>query len=104
MREIDLYQEWTASTARYDGEVYAVLGLAEEAGEVAGKYAKYIRDKWDERRLRQALLDELGDVLWMLARVADDHGIALSEVLDRNQEKLTDRVARNKIHGEGDHR
>lgn len=104
MKEIDYYQEWTRTTARYNSEIYAVLGLAEEAGEVAGKYAKYVRDGWDEEKLRHSLLAELGDVVWMVARVADDHGLKLSAVIDHNVEKLTSRVARNKIHGEGDHR
>jgi NTP pyrophosphatase (non-canonical NTP hydrolase) len=104
MRDIDHYQEWTRTTARYGSEIYAVLGLAEEAGEVAGKYAKYVRDGWSEDRLRQSLLAELGDVLWMCARVADDHGLKLSDVMDFNIAKLESRVSRNKIHGEGDDR
>jgi NTP pyrophosphatase (non-canonical NTP hydrolase) len=104
MRDVDLYQEWTATTARYPSEIYAVLGLAEEAGEVAGKYAKYVRDGWDEDKLRAALLAELGDVVWMVARVAADHGLKLSEVMDYNVDKLEDRMKRNKINGSGDHR
>lgn len=104
MREVDQYQLWTRETARYPSEIYAVLGLAEEAGEVAGKYAKYVRDGWREDKLRMALLAELGDVVWMVARVADDHGILFSEIVDNNQTKLRSRVARNTINGEGDDR
>ena len=45
-----------------------------------------------------------GDVVWMVARVADDHGILFSEIVDNNQTKLRSRVARNTINGEGDDR
>lgn len=104
MREVDQYQQWTRQTARYHNELYPVLGLAEEAGEVVGKVAKAIRDGWAEERLRMALLAELGDVAWMVARVADDHGILFSEILDYNQEKLRARLRKNTINGEGDGR
>lgn len=104
MIDFDLYQQWTKKTARYPSEIYAVLGLAEEAGEVAGKYAKSIRDGWTEDALHAALLAELGDVLWMVARVADDHHISLSSVVNYNIEKLEGRLVKGTIHGSGDNR
>jgi NTP pyrophosphatase (non-canonical NTP hydrolase) len=118
------YQEFTKSTAVYNTtvrangkgftfslfpEMYPVLALCEEAGEVAGKYAKFIRKldnsaKGDGDKLRSAVVDELGDVLYNLSEIARQIGVPLQQVLDRNVEKLTDRKARNVIVGDGDNR
>ena len=48
--------------------VYPTLGLANEAGEVAGKVKKIFRDRGGEITPadREALKGELGDVLWYL--------------------------------------
>lgn len=83
---------------------YALLGLAEESGEVLGKIAKHIRDGGNLDDLRLTLQKELGDVLWMLSAVSDDYGIALKDVAEHNIRKLTDRKERNQIHGSGDNR
>lgn len=86
--------------------LYPALGLAEEAGEVAGKYAKAIRDcngKIDEER-RKAILKELGDVCWFVAELATLLGADLSDVMTDNLEKLKSRKERGKIHGSGDNR
>ncbi len=107
--DIKTYQEWTEKTAIYPkdaGIAYTILGLAGEAGEVAGKYKKVIRDNngvLTEDRKDQ-LIDELGDVLWYCARLAEELGISLEEVLQRNHDKLEDRLARNVIQGSGDKR
>lgn len=98
----DEYQKFTHTTAFYKDTLYPVLGLAEEAGEVAGKFAKYVRDNTDFPK--EAVVKELGDVLWMLARVADDIGVPLSEVAATNRAKLEDRQKRNALSGSGDNR
>lgn len=85
---------------------YCALGLNEEAGEVAGKIKKSIRDsdgEIDASRV-DAIILEMGDVLWYLAIMAHALGFPLSRVADKNIEKLTDRLNRNTIHGEGDNR
>ena len=85
---------------------YCALGLNEEAGEVAGKIKKSIRDsdgEIDASRV-DAIILEMGDVLWYLAIMAHALGFPLSHVADKNIEKLTDRLIRNTIHGEGDNR
>lgn len=85
---------------------YCALGLCEEAGEVAGKIKKSIRDadgKIDAERV-EAIVLEMGDVLWYLAVMAHALGVPLSRVASRNIEKLTDRKNRDKIQGEGDNR
>lgn len=85
---------------------YCALGLCEEAGEVAGKIKKSIRDaggKIDAERV-EAIVLEMGDTLWYLSIMAHALGVPLSYVAEKNIEKLTDRLNRNKIHGEGDNR
>lgn len=86
--------------------VYPTLGLVNEAGEVAGKVKKIFRDKQgvisDEDR--EALKQELGDVLWYLAQIATEIGVGLDEVASANLTKLFDRLERGKIRGEGDTR
>lgn len=84
------------------GNLYPVLGLAEEAGEVAGKVAKAIRKGVEVDR--EALKKELGDVLWQLAAVATTYDFDLEEIALANLDKLNDRNARGVIVGSGDDR
>lgn len=86
--------------------VYPALGLSEEAGEVAGKYAKAVRDNnavIDENR-KVEIVKELGDVLWFVAELATNLGVSLDEVMENNITKLTSRKERGVIHGSGDNR
>ncbi len=86
--------------------VYPVLGLANEAGEVAGKVKKLFRDKGGilDDADRQALTAELGDVLWYLAEICTQCDISLADVAGENLIKLFDRVQRGAIQGSGDNR
>ena len=103
------YQFRTGLTARYPQDraiEYLVLGLASEAGEVAGKYKKIIRDS-DGRFTKEntdALLDELGDVLWYCSELSTVLKTNLAEVAARNVRKLESRAERGKIGGSGDSR
>lgn len=96
-------QAMSFRTATAD-EAYALLNLAAEAGEVLGKVAKHIRDGGDEEALRQNIKKELGDVMWMVAAVAADFDLTLSEICEHNLEKLNSRKERNVITGSGDNR
>jgi NTP pyrophosphatase (non-canonical NTP hydrolase) len=96
-------QAMSFRTATAD-EAYALLNLAAEAGEVLGKVAKHIRDGGDEEALRQNIKKELGDVMWMVAAVAADFDLTLSEICEHNIEKLNSRKERNVITGSGDNR
>lgn len=78
-----------------------VLGLAAEAGEVAGKLSKQIRG---DRLDHQPMASELGDVLWYLAMVADALGYELADIAQHNLYKLADRDRRGVIKGDGDNR
>lgn len=86
--------------------VYPTLGLANEAGEVAGKVKKIFRDKggFISDADRQALKQELGDVLWYLAQICTELGLTLEEVAEANLTKLASRQERGQIRGEGDGR
>lgn len=104
------YQKLSRRTATYPSighpVIYPTLGLANEAGEVAGKVKKVFRDKGGEisEETRDALKAELGDVLWYIAQVCTELEISLDEVAEYNLSKLLDRQARGKIRGEGDDR
>lgn len=99
------YQQKAMETRLASADMtYALLGLAGEAGEVANKAAKAVRDDWDEDRLREELKGELGDVLWMVAAICSDLHIGMNEVAQLNINKLRDRANRGKIAGSGDKR
>lgn len=89
-----------------DGVLYCALGMAGEAGEVANKIKKVLRDDHGiitpQRRLDT--LDECGDVLWYLARTAAELGSSLEEVMQINVTKLKRRQAAGTLKGSGDKR
>jgi NTP pyrophosphatase (non-canonical NTP hydrolase) len=104
------YQTKSRKTAKYPAighpVIYPVLGLTNEAGEVAGKIKKIFRDKNGliGETEREALKSELGDVLWYLAQVCTELELSLDEVAEHNIEKLYSRLERGKIGGDGDNR
>ncbi len=85
---------------------YPVMGLAEEAGEVCGKFAKVVRDNNgvidDERK--EAIVKELGDVCWMVSELCTLLEVRLEDVMQKNIDKLESRKQRNVLHGSGDDR
>jgi NTP pyrophosphatase (non-canonical NTP hydrolase) len=104
------YQTKSRRTAVYPSighpVIYPTLGLANEAGEVAGKIKKVFRDKDGEisPETRDALKAELGDVLWYLAQVSTELGLSLDDVAEYNILKLQDRLQRGVVRGDGDSR
>ena len=109
---MDGYQNASRPFAFYPedrGVEYTALGLASEAGEVAGKVKKQIRDgsNWTEEQReahRQATIDELGDVLWYAAQLARQLDTTLGEVALTNVRKLDARKRRGTLAGSGDNR
>jgi len=91
---------------REAGYFEKILGLVGEAGEVADKYKKIIRDHDGQisPQQRDDLIKELGDVLWYVATLARYLDVSLDEVARRNVTKLSDRQQRHLIQGEGDNR
>lgn len=106
--DFSVYQSASAHTwtelEGMDAIYYLTMGLASEAGEVAGKVKKALRDHGgdiDQQR-SLAIADELGDVLWYVARLADELGWDLNQVARNNITKLADRKQRGVIRGDGD--
>ena len=86
---------------------YLVCGLSAEAGEVAGKFAKYLRDGdslKDFMAVEKEMIKELGDVLWFVAIMADELGVTLEQVAQQNIDKLYSRKQRGVLKGSGDER
>jgi len=109
MTDFNRYQIEARKTAVYPERlkgIYPVLGLCGEAGEVAEKVKKIFRDNDGvvTPEIRQALMLELGDVLWYLANVAADYTISLNDLAEANLIKLRDRAARTVLGGSGDER
>lgn len=104
------YQKESRKTALYpevnNNFIYPTLGLAGEAGEVAEKIKKVIRDKNGiiNDETRETIKKELGDVLWYVAQLATELGLSLDDVANGNIEKLFSRMDRGKLKGSGDNR
>tara|TARA_Y100001970_G_scaffold190970_1_gene232241 strand:+ start:253 stop:582 length:330 start_codon:yes stop_codon:yes gene_type:complete len=104
------YQKQARLTAQYpnlgSNNIYPTLGLVGEAGEVAEKVKKVIRDKngiFDEES-KKAIKKELGDVLWYLSNLCNEFGFSFEEVAFQNLEKLRLRASKGMISGSGDDR
>jgi len=107
MKVFNEYSEMANSTALYlDKIIYPTLGLCGEAGEVAEKVKKVLRDSkgvFTEEK-KEEIKKELGDVLWYINALSTDLGFTLEEVATLNIEKLFKRKSENKIQGSGDNR
>ena len=109
LSDLDMYQQVAKQTAIYPREqaiIYPTLGLTGEAGEVANKVKKIIRD--DGNKINEGLVQEIsaeiGDCLLYISVLADDIGIKLSDIANNNLIKLANRKKKGTIHGSGDTR
>ena len=107
--DLDMYQRVAKTTAIYPREqaiIYPTLGLTGEAGEVANKVKKIIRDDGykNNESLVQEISAEIGDCLWYISVLADDIGCKLSDIANGNLLKLANRKEKGTIHGSGDKR
>jgi NTP pyrophosphatase (non-canonical NTP hydrolase) len=104
------YQKRSRKTAKYPNVgndiIYPTLGLNGEAGEVAEKVKKIIRDKKGEvsDEDRREIGKELGDVLWYLSQLATELDFSLEEIAEENIKKIFSRMKRRKLAGSGDNR
>lgn len=103
------YQQLALETAIYPEEyriTYPALGLAGEAGEVADKVKKVIRDNnGDFNPVKcEEIAMEIGDVLWCCAVLANRIGYRLDTIGRTNYRKLKSRQQRGKLGGNGDNR
>lgn len=108
--DLNYYQIESRKTALYPNvgknPIYPTLGLNGEAGEVADKVKKVLRDKkgyFDAQTIKDIEL-ELGDVLWYVSQLSSELGLTLEDVAMANLNKLASRKQRGKLSGEGDKR
>ena len=108
--DFNTYQKKARETAQYpnlgSNNIYPTLGLVGEAGEVAEKVKKVIRDKegiFDEES-KIAIKKELGDVLWYVSNLCNEFDFNLEDVALTNLEKLKARNSKGTIRGSGDDR
>ena len=109
MSDFNSYQRSAAKTAIYPPEhkiLYPALGLSGEAGEVANKVKKVMRDGVENQpdNWREQIASEIGDVLWYCAALATDLNVSLGMIASLNEKKLQDRYDRGKLNGSGDNR
>ena len=105
-----LYQEKACETAIFPKNKameYLTLGLTGEAGEIANKVKKFIRDgaaKDEYLAKRIEIGYEIGDVLWYCAVLAEELDMNLGHIMENNLQKLADRKKRGTLSGSGDNR
>ena len=104
------YQDLAQSVAIYPNKginlTYPVIGLSGEAGEVAEKFKKVLRDNNGEitQEIGKSIALELGDCLWYISDIAFELGYSIEEIAIMNIEKLFSRKKRGKLSGSGDNR
>ena len=99
------YSYWVEDKIVTEGDTRLVentLGLVGEAGEVAEKIKKYLRD--NTKVSQKEIIKELGDVVFYATALSNYFYINLSEVMQTNMDKLNDRARRGTIKGSGDNR
>jgi len=104
------YQQAALRTAaprdKHNEIFHLLLGLVGEAGEIAEKAKKIVRDNgsdfsaWNPDDIKK----ELGDILWYIAVIADHFDLRLADVASYNVAKLADRQKRGVLGGSGDNR
>lgn len=110
MHYFDEYEQLVNDTAIYPNRgsniVYPALGLCGEAGEVAEKIKKVLRDQDGvlNDETREAIVKEMGDVMWYLVALSKEIGTSINHVINANREKLLGRRSRGTLRGSGDDR
>ena len=100
MKEYGQSVEGFIITADNERMIENTLGLVGEAGEVANKVKKIIRDK----KTDVDVAGEIGDVLWYCAMLADYFDVNLGKIMNNNINKLQSRKSRGVLGGSGDKR
>ena len=74
---------------RYFNELTNMAVLTEEVGEVARIMARTYGEQSAKENEKLDLADELADVLWVLACIANQTGVDLTEAVKQNIQKKT---------------
>jgi NTP pyrophosphatase (non-canonical NTP hydrolase) len=101
---IDMYSQFVEDKMLTKGRerlIENALGLTGEAGEVSEKIKKLFRDN---RIDDDAVLKELGDVLFYTVALSNIFGGSLVKIIELNMEKLNERVKNGTLQGSGDNR
>lgn len=102
------YEDFMSTSKVYETLpiIYPALGLNGEAGEVADKVKKVLRDNKGvfSDKIKKDILKELADTLWYIWATADDMGYTLSDVFETGVKKVKERQETNTVHGSGDNR
>lgn len=115
--DFNKYQDDAHKTAIYEdnrvlldpAQVYALMGLVGEAGEVANLCKKALRgdfgqDPYMNQEFIEKLIGELGGQLWYMAEICTVFNLSLENIAAQNLAKLADRSARGVLQGSGDDR
>ena len=78
----------------YRHDVIPLIGLVGEVGGLLEEYKKRLRDGDRHLGFSDEVAEELGDILWYTANVADKFELDLEDIAQKNLEKLTDRWKR----------
>jgi NTP pyrophosphatase (non-canonical NTP hydrolase) len=99
--DLTYYQEWTRKVwidhGKDENITHALFGLQTETAELTDIHKKH---RYTPKRAqvvdayRDHIVEEIGDVLYYLARYADEQGITLTEVVDVNISKLEKRYGK----------
>lgn len=87
-----IVDEWITGIGHgYFSPLTNMAVLAEETGEVARQMSRLYGDQTFKAGEEPNLADELADVVWVVAAIANQTGVDLTEAIRRNVEKKTDR-------------
>lgn len=101
MITVDEYQAWTKRFDNHEGPVRMLalsLGLCAEAGEVANLFERRCREGAPPLDLAR-VEEELGDVLWNVARIAAELNMTLPQIMISNIYKLMQRFNQVSVGG-----
>ena len=71
--------------------IVPLLGLAGETGELLSEYKKHLRDGNSHLLFKNRISEELGDLLWYVANVAEKFDLKLDDIANQNLEKTQNR-------------
>lgn len=96
--DLTFYQEWTRKLwitkgKREDDITHALFGLQTETAELTDLFKKswFTPKRADGPPDRERIKDECGDVLYYLARLADEFQVSLVDIVEHNISKLENR-------------
>ena len=97
----ETYQTRAQKTDQYPGSegdalTIPLLGIVGEAGNLQSEYKKLIRDGTAHNHFHERVEEELGDILWYTANIAQKCGLSLSDIAARNIAKVEGRWSLDK--------